>query len=86
MREVEAVGRARGINLDAGVAESQLAFASGLPPGFTTSMQKDLERGNRLELDFLNGTVARLGRQLGVPTPVNSFIHAALSLHAGGEA
>ena len=31
-------------------------------------MAHDLERGNRLELDWLNGKVAALGKQYGMPT------------------
>jgi 2-dehydropantoate 2-reductase len=35
-----------------------------------------LERGRRTEIEFLNGYVERRGRDLGVPTPVNSQIAA----------
>jgi 2-dehydropantoate 2-reductase len=44
-------------------------------------MLRDLEHGKRLEIDALNGTVSRLGRQFSVPTPVNDFIYAALKIH-----
>jgi 2-dehydropantoate 2-reductase len=37
-----------------------------------------LERGNRLELDWLAGTVVRLGRKYGVPTPANATVYALL--------
>jgi 2-dehydropantoate 2-reductase len=33
-----------------------------------------LERGRRTEIEFLNGYLERRGRELGVPTPVNSRI------------
>ncbi|HEY1335171.1 MAG TPA: ketopantoate reductase C-terminal domain-containing protein, partial [Myxococcaceae bacterium] len=38
------------------------------------SMLQDFERGRATEIDFINGYVADLGRQLGVPTPVNVAI------------
>lgn len=38
------------------------------------SMWQDLERGLRTEVDVINGGVARVGRQLGVPTPLNDEI------------
>ena len=85
MREVEAVARARGIDLPPGILEEQTAFADSRPPEFTSSMYLDLERGNRMELEWLSGTVVRLGRVLGVPTPVNRLIYAALKLHAAGR-
>ena len=85
MREVEAVARARGIDLPPDILEEQTAFADSRPPEFTSSMYLDLERGNRMELEWLSGAVVRLGRELGVPTPVNQLIYAALKLYAGGR-
>ena len=78
MRETVAVGRAKGVALPAGFAEDRLAFADGLPVDMTSSMHHDRESGNRLELPWLAGTVVRLGRDLGVPTPVCQTIYAAL--------
>ena len=40
-------------------------------------MHHDLKVGRRLELEYLNATASRLGRQLGIPTPVNYVIYAA---------
>jgi len=50
LREAVAVGRAKGIHLDPEEAEKQLAFADTLPAGMTSSMYRDLERGNMLEV------------------------------------
>ncbi|HWP35143.1 MAG TPA: 2-dehydropantoate 2-reductase [Thermodesulfobacteriota bacterium] len=85
MREAVAVGRARGVRLDPGYAEERLAFVDGLPAEMTSSMHHDLERGNRLEVAWLSGAVARFGRALGVDTPANRVIYAALKLHAAGR-
>lgn len=38
------------------------------------SMLQDLERGRRTEIDFINGYVAKLGRKIGLPTPMNSAV------------
>lgn len=38
------------------------------------SMVADIDRGNLTEIDQLNGEIVRLGREQGVPTPVNSKI------------
>jgi 2-dehydropantoate 2-reductase len=78
MAEVEAVARARGVTLDADIVERMMVTAEGFAPESKPSMLVDLERGNRLEIDALNGTVARLGAELGVPTPVHRVIYAAL--------
>ena len=49
-------------------------------------MLHDLERGNRLELDWLAGYVVKLGRELGVATPANDAVYKILKLHRMGFA
>lgn len=82
MRETVAVGRAKGVDLPADFADDRLAFADGLPVDMTSSMHHDLENGNPLEVSWLSGTVARLGKSLGVPTPVNHTVYTALKAYA----
>ncbi len=82
LREAVAVGRAKGIHLDPEEAEKQLAFADTLPAGMTSSMYRDLERGNMLEVGWLSGAVVRLGGEVGVQTPANRAVYTALKLHA----
>ena len=84
MREAVTVGRAQGVALPADYAEDRLAFCDGLPAEMTSSMHNDLERGNRLEVDWLSGAVVELGRAAGVPTPVNRAVSDILALHANG--
>ncbi|MGH6770317.1 MAG: ketopantoate reductase family protein [Xanthobacteraceae bacterium] len=86
MREVVAVGRARGAPLAADFADKGLAFADKAPSGMKASMAHDLERGNRLELDWLAGKVSALGRELGVPTPANDAVYAVLKPYRMGKA
>jgi len=85
MREVVAVGRAHGVNLDEDYADQRLAFADGVAPDMTSSMHHDLERGSRLEVRWLSGGVVALGQQVGVPTPLNRAIADILALHADGR-
>lgn len=84
MREVVAVGRALGVALPADFAEQRLAFADTLAVDMTSSMHHDLERGNRLEVNWLSGGVVDLGRKAGVPTPANRAVCDILALHASG--
>ena len=86
MRETLAVGRAKGVALDESYIDERMAFADkNTPPGMKASMANDLDRGNRLELDWLAGRVCQLWRQYQVPTPVNDTIYAALKLHRMGK-
>jgi 2-dehydropantoate 2-reductase len=84
IREAVAVGRAKGVALADDFAEQRMAFIETLPPQMTASMQGDLARGNRLELPWLSGAVVELGRQVGVPTPLNRAVSAVLALYANG--
>jgi len=85
MRETLAVGQAKGVALDDGFVDERMEFADkNVPTTMKASMANDLDRGNRLELDWLAGEVCRLGKQLKVPTPVNDIVYAALKLHRLG--
>ena len=85
MEEARAAGKAKGVDVGAAYIEQRMNFLSTkVEPGMKASMAHDLERGNRLELDWLNGKVAALGRELGVPTPANDTVYAALEPHRMG--
>jgi 2-dehydropantoate 2-reductase len=85
MRETVAVGRAHGVALPDDFADARMKAADALPAEMKASMCHDLERGNRLELDWLSGGVAKMGEQLGVPTPANHAVRDILALHADGR-
>jgi len=85
MQEVVAVGRAKGVDLPTDFVADRMKFADAAPPGMKASLLHDLERGNRLEIDWLAGKVAELGRALGVPTPANAAVYAMLKLHRMGR-
>ena len=74
-REIFEVLTATGIATHWPNAESYLAsfYRDLLPPTaeHESSMLQDLEAGRRTEIDALCGAVVKLGRPLGVATPVN---------------
>ncbi len=39
-----------------------------------SSMLQDTERGRKTEVDFMNGAIARLGREMRISTPVNEAL------------
>ncbi|MCB2215859.1 ketopantoate reductase family protein [Desulfofustis glycolicus] len=86
MQEVVDVGRAEGVPLAPGFVEDRMAFCDQLPESMTASMHHDLERGNRLEVQWLSGDVSRRGEKLGVPAPFNTAVYDILAVHAQGLA
>ena len=78
--ETAAVAAAEGIDLGPDPVGRLMTFVRGLKPTMTSSMKRDLDRGRRLEVESINGTVVRLGRAHGIATPVNACIYACLKL------
>jgi 2-dehydropantoate 2-reductase len=85
MQETEAVGIKEGVSLE-GQADKLLKRAKGALPTIKASMCEDVERGNRLELDWLQGKVVELGRKHAVPTPANEYVYKVLKLLRNGTA
>jgi len=74
VEEAKAVARARGVEIPcADVMEKvrQVCVATGEN---ISSMLQDIRAGKRTEIDYINGAVARLGKETGVPTPINSAL------------
>ena len=77
-REVESVGRAKGVVLPADMVEALMKRIDSLPAGTVASMQKDIMEGRPSELEAQTGAVIRMGRALKIPTPSHEFIYASL--------
>src|SRR5262249_44013542 len=86
MEEAFAVGKAKGVALDHAYIDERMDFlVNKVEPGMKASMAHDLERGNRLELDWLAGKVRVLGREYGIPTPASDTVYTALKLYRMGS-
>jgi 2-dehydropantoate 2-reductase len=88
MHEVLTVAQSRGVVLPDEAVGRALSAVDDMPPAVTTSMQRDILEGRPSELAWQNGAVVRLGQELGVATPVHSFIYRSLwplELRARGQ-
>jgi 2-dehydropantoate 2-reductase len=85
VRETLAVAHAKGVAVASSIDEDVAAAYKALPPQAKASMLEDLERGRRIELPWLSGAVARIGREVGVPTPIHTFINAVLKPYVNGR-
>jgi 2-dehydropantoate 2-reductase len=75
--EGKAVAAAQGIVLDADPEELiDHAARPDVAYDHKASMLQDVEARRRTEIDYLNGGIARFGRELGVPTPLNDAVTA----------
>jgi 2-dehydropantoate 2-reductase len=77
--EGKAVAAAQGITLDADPEELiDHAARPDVAYGHKASMLQDVEARRPTEIDFLNGGIARFGRELDVPTPAHDTITALI--------
>lgn len=71
MRETAAVARAEGIDLTEKDIDGWKHVLDTLSPEGKPSMKQDADAHRPSEVELFGGTVCRLGRAHGIPTPVN---------------
>jgi 2-dehydropantoate 2-reductase len=77
--EGKAVAAAQGIELDADPEELiDHAARRDVAYDHKASMLQDVEARRPTEIDYLNGGIARFGREQGVPTPLNDAVTALI--------
>jgi 2-dehydropantoate 2-reductase len=84
LEETQAVGQAAGVPVPSDHAAKMMKFFQASDRAIRGSLYYDLAAGRRLEIETLNGTVVRLGRERGVATPANFAVYAALKPYADG--
>lgn len=78
MREIEQLGRARGIAIAPGIVESYMGYIDRLEPTSVASMQRDLQSGRTSELYECVGALVQAAREIGQPMPIHTLVFAAL--------
>jgi 2-dehydropantoate 2-reductase len=84
--EIQAVAAAKRVHMpDPNLLATVYAVADAMPNA-TSSTEQDIARGQRTEIDHLNGYIAREGEALGIATPVNRTLHALVKMLEAGRA
>lgn len=78
MREVQSVAWKLGVEVEPVDEPRVLEGLKRFSDDTRSSMYFDLVAGKPMEIEALNGTVVRLGEQLGVPTPIHRVIYSVL--------
>lgn len=71
--ELEAIAAAKGIDL--GKVDASSSHGSAVPPTARYSTLQDLDAGRHTEIDMFSGTLIRMGKELGIPTPYNEYTY-----------
>ena len=77
-REVCALAQCCGVELGEAAIQDWEETLSRLSPNGRSSMLQDYWTGRRLETDIFGDYVSRLGRKLGIPTPVSDRLNAQI--------
>lgn len=84
LHECAAVGRADGAALPDDEPRQLLEKFRAFPSDMGTSILTDRDEGRPLEWDVRNGIVGRVGRRLGVPTPISDILVPLLAAASDG--
>lgn len=76
--EIVVIANSKNIPLDNQDIENTFAAIDNTLYNTTASMQRDIMEGRPSELDDFNGYIVKLGKQLHINTPANSFIYSCL--------
>lgn len=90
MASAEAVelANAKGLSFgqeDIDKADKSIDVVASRNPAWRTSLLQDLDAGRPLELDAWSGGAVMLGRELGIPTPMNFAMYAGLKPYESGR-
>ena len=71
--ELMAIAEAKGIDINK--ADVSSGRGSAVPPTARYSTLQDLDAGRHTEIDMFSGSLIRMGKELGIPTPYNEFTY-----------
>jgi 2-dehydropantoate 2-reductase len=78
MREVEALAKAKGMNVEAGYIDRLIRTLRRFGGSNHSSLYYDLIHEMPMEIEALSGAVVKYGQALGIPTPIHNTIYGAL--------
>ena len=85
LKEAIEVAKADGEEFDYDTIKKQLYDLTTKYVGGKASMEQDVELKRKTEIDFINGSIVRLGKKYNIPTPVNetivSLVHSKEALY-----
>ena len=83
MREVITIAQAEGIHLVDQDIEDWNSFLATLSPQGKTSMLQDVEAKRKTEVEMFAGKIIELGKEHGIPTPINQTLYRFIKVIEG---
>lgn len=80
MKEVQAIAKAEGVRNTESMLDETIKHLHTMIPEGKTSMLQDVEAGRKTEVEMFAGTVIKLGKEFGIPTPYNKIIKEMIEI------
>ena len=80
MKEVQAIAKAEGVRNTESMINDTIEHLHTMIPEGKTSMLQDVEAGRKTEVEMFAGTVIKLGKEFGIPTPYNKIIKEIIEI------
>lgn len=81
MREVMEIARKKGINITEEDIDRQNKVIPTIPYPNKPSTLQDLEGKKHTEIELFSGNVVKMGKELGVPTPISEMFYHGIRVH-----
>lgn len=79
MDEIIALAEVENVNITEKDRDEIIEMLINFPPNKKMSMLQDYEAGREIEIDEYAGTVIKLGKKHGIPTPANRVLYLAIT-------
>ena len=76
--EVYELSQKKGLKIGSDFIEKTVSIIDTYPFDSTSSLTRDVWEGKPSEVEYQNGTVVKLGEELGVDTPINRFVYSCI--------
>jgi 2-dehydropantoate 2-reductase len=83
MEEAIAIAQPAGIHLSEADITNWNSFLNSLSPDGKTSMLQDIEARRKTEVEMFAGKVIELGKEYGIPTPINQTLYRIIKVIEG---
>lgn len=80
MKEVQAIAKAEGVRNTESMINETIEHLHTMIPEGKTSMLQDVDAGRKTEVEMFAGTVIKLGKEFGIPTPYNKIIKEMIEI------
>ncbi len=78
MEEIYNLAIAKNVNIKSDFVGKSVSFIDSFPYDSTSSLTRDVLEGKPSEIEYQNGTVVKLAKEIGLDVPINEFVYKCI--------